>query len=84
MIGFKRSIKFKFLRILKSVLPVRKIFLFNWTYKAFFNFIENTHPLDILKNQYATETLTTAKRKYFKNFVTANNLQLERYQIYNE
>ena len=70
--------------MLKSVLPIWHIFLFHWTYKAFFNFIENTHVLDIYKNQYATETLTTAKRKYLKNFVTANNLQLERYHIYNE
>ena len=37
MIGFKRSIKFKFLRMLKGVLPIWDVFLFHWTYIAFYH-----------------------------------------------
>ena len=37
LIGFKRSIKFKFLKMLKGVLPIWDIFLIRWTYIAFYH-----------------------------------------------
>ena len=36
MIGLKISMKFKFLSMLKDVLPIRDIFLFDWTYTQLF------------------------------------------------